>query len=76
MSGWSAATCAAKRGQPLEPIVESDMRGRLATIELEPLETPQAVFVVFRCAAFKSRLLAIVGPRRQRTAPAALEQRR
>lgn len=50
----------AKQGQPLEDMVESDIRSRLATIELEPLCTPQAVFVLFRCVAVRQRVLASV----------------
>jgi transcriptional regulator with XRE-family HTH domain len=48
----------AKQGRPLEPLAEADMRGHLATLELESLCTPQAVFVLFRCLPVKKKLLS------------------
>jgi transcriptional regulator with XRE-family HTH domain len=47
----------AKQGCPLEPLAEADVRGRLTTLELESLCTPQAVFVFFRCLPVKKKLL-------------------
>jgi transcriptional regulator with XRE-family HTH domain len=47
---------AAKQGQALGPLVETDMRGRVATIEIESLQTPQAVFLLFRPVPVKSKL--------------------
>jgi transcriptional regulator with XRE-family HTH domain len=51
---------AAKRGQALEPLTETDMRGRVATIGMEPLQTRQAVFLLFRPLAMKSKLRAMI----------------
>ncbi len=48
----------AKQGRPLEPLAEADVRGRLATLELESLCTPQAVFVLLRCLPIKKKLLS------------------
>jgi transcriptional regulator with XRE-family HTH domain len=55
---------AAKRGEPLEPIAEADIRGRPVTLELEPLRTPQAVFLLFRPAPVRSKLREVVALRR------------
>lgn len=59
-----ASLIAAKRGKVLDPITETDMRGRVATIEREPLETPQAVFVLFRCVPARAKLRTVVTLRR------------
>jgi transcriptional regulator with XRE-family HTH domain len=54
----------AKRCQPLESIVETDMRGRMTTLEVEPLRTPQAVFLLFRPIPVRSKLREVVALRR------------
>jgi transcriptional regulator with XRE-family HTH domain len=51
---------AAKREQALEPLLQVDVRDRAGTIELEPLRTKHAVFVLFRSMPAKSRRLAQV----------------
>lgn len=51
---------AARRGQALEPFVETDMSGRVSTIEMESLETPQAMFLLLRPTVVKSKLRAVV----------------
>ncbi|WP_166680280.1 helix-turn-helix domain-containing protein [Kribbella sp. VKM Ac-2566] len=48
---------AAQRGDALEPITLADVRGRIATVHLDSLCTPQAVFVLFRCSPEKKPLL-------------------
>jgi transcriptional regulator with XRE-family HTH domain len=55
-----ARLVAAQRDEVLEPFMETDMRGRLTTIELDSLSTPQAVFVLFCCVPTKSKLLSRV----------------
>jgi transcriptional regulator with XRE-family HTH domain len=50
----------ANQGRLLEPLIEADMRDRLATLELESLSTPQAVFVLVRCLPVKKKLLSRV----------------
>jgi hypothetical protein len=50
----------ANQGRLLEPLIETDMRDRLATLGLESLSTPQAVFVLFRCLPVKKKLLSRV----------------
>jgi len=47
-------------GVGLKVAAEADMRDRLATLELESLSTPQAVFVLFRCLPVKKKLLSRV----------------
>ncbi|MFL5961796.1 MAG: helix-turn-helix domain-containing protein [Gaiellaceae bacterium] len=49
---------ATRRGQSLEPLAETDMRGRVATIGMESLQTPQAVLLLFKPSAVKSKLLS------------------
>lgn len=51
----------AKHGATLEPLVEADAHGQLATIVVEPIRTPQAVFVLFRCLPTKKKVLASIG---------------
>ena len=47
---------AARHAQSLEPIVTTDVGGRAATIEVDPLTTPRALLVLFRALPGKSRL--------------------
>lgn len=64
---------AARRGQALEPLTETDMRGRVVTIGMESLQTRQAVFLLFKTigsqveAAFDDPGSAVVGRTRRRT---------
>ena len=53
----------ANRGQPLEPITETDMRGRQVTLEIETLETQRAVFLIARPAPARSKLREVVALR-------------
>jgi transcriptional regulator with XRE-family HTH domain len=46
------------RGEALEPLTLPDAHDRLATLELDLLDTPRAVFVLFRCPAQKQPLLS------------------
>lgn len=55
---------AARRGQALEPLVETDMSGRLATIEIEQLQKPQAILLLFRLMPVKSKLRSLVAVHR------------
>jgi transcriptional regulator with XRE-family HTH domain len=47
---------AARRMQQLEPLVLTDVGGRGATLELDPVCTPRAVLILFRAVPAKSRL--------------------
>ncbi len=47
----------ARQGSPLEPLAVPDVHDRVATLEVESLRTPQAVFVLFRCRPGKRKLL-------------------
>lgn len=49
---------AARRGGILEPLVETDMRGRAVIVEIEPLQTPQAVLLLFSPVPAKARFRA------------------
>lgn len=68
---WKATGCAdetirqhllfANYSRPLEPLVELDISSRLATIEVEPRCTRQAVFALYRCRVVRNKILARVG---------------
>jgi hypothetical protein len=51
---------AARWGQVLKPPIETDVHWRMATIEIEPLHTPQAVFILFRPVPVKSKLRSMI----------------
>jgi transcriptional regulator with XRE-family HTH domain len=51
---------AAKRGRVVEPFTQADTRGRLATMEAEALQTPQAMFLLFRPVAVRSMLRTVI----------------
>jgi hypothetical protein len=63
---WLATGCAiglaqqqlqlARRGRALEPLTLPDVHDRVATLELDSLDTPRAVFVLFRFQAHKDPL--------------------
>jgi transcriptional regulator with XRE-family HTH domain len=59
-------TClvAAARRQPLEPITDRDMRGKVVTLEVEFFERGSAVFLLFRPLATKAKLREMVAIRR------------
>jgi hypothetical protein len=40
------------------------MRGRVVMVEMEPLETPQAIFLLFRPASVKAKLRDVLALRR------------
>jgi transcriptional regulator with XRE-family HTH domain len=50
----------ARQTKSPEPIVETDMYGRLATIEIEQLQTPQAAFLLFRPVPVKWKLRSLI----------------
>ena len=64
---WLATGCAtslvqqqlqlARRGHALEPLSLPDVRDRVATLKLDSLDTPRAIFVLFRCQPQKRPLL-------------------
>ncbi len=47
----------ARRGHVLEPLTLPDVHDRVATLELDSLDTPRAAFVLFRCHSQKRPLL-------------------
>jgi transcriptional regulator with XRE-family HTH domain len=49
---------AAARSPLLEPLVVADVKGRGATLEVDPVKTPRAVLVLFRALPAKTRMLA------------------
>jgi transcriptional regulator with XRE-family HTH domain len=49
-------TDAALRARQLEPLITTDVDGRAAILELDPICTPRAVLVLFRALPAKSRL--------------------
>lgn len=53
----------ARLGQEPEHIFEPDVHGRLITIEVEQLQTPQAVFLLFRPLPAKSKLRTLIAAR-------------
>jgi hypothetical protein len=59
-----ASLITAKRSQLLEPITETDMRGRAVMLEIEPFQTPQALFLLFRPAPVRSKVRQVVALRR------------
>jgi transcriptional regulator with XRE-family HTH domain len=52
------------RGHALEPLIETDAQGRLVTIEIEELQTPRAVFLLFRPIPVKSKRRSLMAVRR------------
>lgn len=64
--GWKSTGCAktlvtqsisaARCTQQLEPLVVTDGNGRGSTLELDPVQTPRAVLVLFRALSAKSRV--------------------
>jgi transcriptional regulator with XRE-family HTH domain len=48
----------ARKGIALEPLTLPDGHDRRTTLELDPLNTPQAVFVLFRCPTRRQPLLS------------------
>ncbi|HCU48412.1 MAG TPA: hypothetical protein DGG94_01015 [Micromonosporaceae bacterium] len=61
-TGWPSALIQqqlqiAARGGVLEPLSMPDVHDRIGTLELDSLDTPRAVFVLFRCQPQKKSLL-------------------
>lgn len=59
----SPLTITARSGQVAEQIFAHDVHGRLTTIEVEQIQTPQAVFRLFRPLPTKSKLRTLVSAR-------------
>jgi len=57
------SVAAARRKDVLEPLVTTDVGGRAATIEVDPLATPRAVLVLFRVLPARSRLARLAAIR-------------
>jgi transcriptional regulator with XRE-family HTH domain len=53
----SRTVAAARRNEVLEPTIVTDIHGRAATFEIDPVTTPRAILVLFRPQAERRRLI-------------------